>query len=175
MNKWLSSVAFLLVVGVSASEAQFSPAPIINPGIRPGTGPSFTPYGAGFGGYGSPFGGYGSPFGGYGSPYGGGFGPTYGGGFGPGGNLAFGSNLAGAGVVSPYGNTGIVIPQGNITGHPTRFNSYSQYFNNPGTGLITNVLTTDGSPLTTPAGVNSRINSTIGSRPQQGPANPMQP
>ena len=183
MNKWLCSVAFLLVVGVSASEAQFSSGPTINPGIRPGTGPSFTPYGAGS--YG---GGYGNPYGAFGPAYGGGFGSSgfggspYGpilgnaGGFSQVGNQGFGSNVAATGVATSFGNTGFVVPQaGNVTGHPTRFDSYSQYFDNPGTGLLSNVLTTPTTQLTTPAGVSSRINSTTGSRPQQGPANPMQP
>jgi hypothetical protein len=187
MNKWLSSVALLLVAGVSASEAQFSPAPIINPGMRSGTGPSFTPYGAGFGSYGG-FGGYG----GYGSPYGGAFGPSaYGGlygqtmggygGFGPGGNMGFGTNLAGAGVITPYAATGLVLPQSaNVTGHPTRFNAYSQYFNNQGTGLLSNALISTPSQVNTPAGLNARINSGTGSAPQgpqgqQGQPQPVQP
>ena len=171
MNKWLNSVAFLLVVGVSVSEAQFSSPPLINPGVRSGTGPNFGPFQGG--GFGNP---YSNPFGP--SSYGGYFGPILGnsGGFQQNGNLGFGSNLAGTGVVSPYGTTGIVTPlSSNITGHPTRFNSYSQYFNNQGTGLLTNVLTTAPPQLNSPAGSNSRLNSGVGSPPQQGPVNPILP
>ena len=188
MNKWLSSVAFLLVVGVSASEAQFSPSPIVNPGMRSGTGPVFSPYGVGgYGGGFSPYGGgFGSPYGGGFSPYGGAFGSSYGGGYGPilgnaggfqlGANAGFGSNLAGTGAITGFGGAGLVTPlSSNVTGHPTRFDSYSQYFDNQGTGLLTNVLTSGQGQSSLPVGVNNRLNSTVGTPPQQPATNPIQP
>jgi hypothetical protein len=179
MNKWLGSVAFLLAAGVSSSQAQFSPPPLVNPGMRAGTGPNFgTPFGGAFGGGYSPYGGgFGNPYGGgFGSPFGGYYGPITGnvGGFQQGGlGGVVGANLGGVGLITPYGPTGIVYAQsGNITGHPTRFNMYSQYFNNQGTGLLTDVLTTGQAQTNTAGVIGARINTAVGNRPQPGAPGP---
>lgn len=179
MNKWLTSVVFLLGIGVSASEAQFYQRPITNPNIQPGTGPVYNPYSVGGGN--SPYGGGYSPFGGGGyNPYGGlllgnagGFQSGTGFGVGPGGVAI---NPTGLGVAGAFGTGGLVTPpSSNITGHPTRFNTYSQYFNNQGSAFGTNVLTNPAAQQNTTSGLAPNPNTTLGIRPQQSRTNPLQP
>jgi hypothetical protein len=178
MNKWLTSVAFLLGMGVSASEAQFYQRPITNPTVRPGTGPVFNPYLGG---------GYNPYLGGMNTPYLGGnyYGPILGNpgamqpgintttGMGPGGAVLNPTGvIAGAAVVGTGADTSM---SSNITGHPTGFNAYSQYFNNQGGAFNTNVVATTGTQLNTPGGTANRRATAIGARPPQGRINFTQP
>ena len=123
MKKWLSSVVIVLVLGVSASEAQYQ-RPVTNPYSNPGATPFYNPY-LGGSSYGPILGNPGM------------LRPGTGTGAGPGvvapGGLA--PDATGAQAVSAFGNAGTLDPLLNdSTGHRTRFNSYSRYFNNQGGG-----------------------------------------
>ena len=156
MKKWLSSVVFLLGLGVSASEAQSYQRPSTNLYNNPGTTPFNNPY-LGNSNYGPILGNPGAlqrP----------GTGPGTGTGI---GGLA--PESTGSQAVSSLGNAGTLDPLGSdITGHRTAFNSYSRYFNNQGGSFGTTTPSGLPSVLNPNSRTNSRGSITIGARPPQG-------
>ena len=162
MSKYLTSVAFLLGIGVSLSEAQFYQRPATNPYVRPGTTPLYNPY-TGGGSYG--------PF--LGNPAVLRPNTTPGTGTAPGGNISGGlaPESTGAQSVDSFGGIGVDEQANNITGHPTAFNSYSRYFNNQGSSFGANLQT----GTATNAGANQRTFVTVGNRPPQGRSNTTRP
>ena len=158
MKKWLSSVVIVLGLGVSASEAQYQ-RPVTNPYSSPGATPFYNPY-LGGSSYGPILGNPGM------------LRPGTGTGAGPGvvapGGLA--PDATGAQAVSAFGNAGTLDPLLNdSTGHRTRFNSYSRYFNNQGGGGTFGTTTPGYTPgQNTNSRSNSRGSISVGARTPQG-------
>jgi hypothetical protein len=164
----LGSLLGLFAFGFTRAQAQYFP-PVTTPYVRPpffpysGTPGALNPYGGLFGGY--PFGG--TPYGGYpygGTPYG-----TSPYGTGPYGSMTTG--IPGSGFASPAGGiapvTAVGLNDPNVTGHPTRFMSYSRYFFNQGGALAAPL------PGTRPIlGANPNpLTPVIGTAPPRGRAN----
>jgi len=166
MSKWIFGLAALLAVGVSASDAQYFSRPNINQFGQPG----------GVAGFGNPYfsGPNYGPYSGFGYP--GLVQPGMAGyqGYAPGVGLA----VPGAQNLNVLGSTGVAdAVTEDITGHPTRFNSYARYFNNQGGSTSTSTLLTGPSSLqnTLPA-TNLNRPLTVGVRPPRGRGNtPTQP
>ena len=161
MNKWLCSVAVVLGIGVSVSEAQSYSRPATNPYIRPGTEQYYSPYQGG--NYYGPLLGNTAAL----RPN-----PSVGTVIAPGGLTP---DATGSQSLSSFGG-GVLNPVANdYTGHATRFNSYSRYFSNQGGAYGTNSPTDPSSRLNAIPGTDTRRSITAGSRPLRGRSNTTQP